>query len=72
MASNQALRQCLAAMTKEMGVAEPDRLADGLSLLMEGAFITSQVFGAAIRLGRARCRRSDGDASAFDRDRDIS
>src|SRR5919197_632267 len=34
-----------AAMAKEMGAANPDTLGDGLLLLIEGAYISGQLFG---------------------------
>jgi AcrR family transcriptional regulator len=40
-----ALRKRLTAMAAEMGAAEPEMLGDGLLLLIEGAFVTGQLFG---------------------------
>ncbi|WP_241074099.1 TetR/AcrR family transcriptional regulator [Achromobacter insuavis] len=39
------LRRRLAAMAAEMGAPDPARLGDGLLLLIEGAFVSSQLFG---------------------------
>lgn len=39
------LRARLRAMAAEMGAADPDRLGDGLLLLMEGAYASGQMFG---------------------------
>lgn len=44
--NKRALRARLRAMAKEMGAADPDRLGDGLLLLMEGAYASGQMFGA--------------------------
>jgi AcrR family transcriptional regulator len=43
--NKQTLRKRVAAIVREMNVRDPEVLADGLLLLMEGAFITSQIFG---------------------------
>lgn len=40
------LRALLTTMAKGMGAREPEVLADGLMLLMEGAYATGQLFGA--------------------------
>src|SRR5207248_300198 len=40
------LRRRLVAMAAEMRAADPDTLGDGLLLLIEGAFVTGQLFGA--------------------------
>ncbi len=39
------LRRRLAAMAAEMGAPDPAKLGDGLLLLIEGAFVSSQLFG---------------------------
>lgn len=39
------LRRRLAAMATEMGAPDPAKLGDGLLLLIEGAFVSSQLFG---------------------------
>ncbi|WP_063588473.1 TetR/AcrR family transcriptional regulator [Achromobacter ruhlandii] len=39
------LRRRLAAMAAEMGAPDPAKLGDGLVLLIEGAFVSSQLFG---------------------------
>jgi AcrR family transcriptional regulator len=44
-ANKRALRQRLTEMAAQMGAAEPEVLGDGLLLLMEGAFVSSQLFG---------------------------
>ena len=46
-ANKRALRQRLTEMAAQMGAAEPEVLGDGLLLLMEGAFASSQLFGKA-------------------------
>lgn len=46
------LRRRLNDMTAGMGVQEPQALADGLLLLIEGAFVSSQLFGADGPAGR--------------------
>ena len=38
-------RRRLSLLTEDMGVADPDALADGLMLLIEGAYVTGQLFG---------------------------
>ncbi|MEP9375851.1 TetR/AcrR family transcriptional regulator [Aquabacter sp. CN5-332] len=40
-----ALRTRLRQMAMEMGARDPEALGDGLMLIMEGAFVTSQLFG---------------------------
>ncbi len=40
------LRHRLRAMAKDMGAADPDTLGDGLLLLIEGVYISGQLFGA--------------------------
>lgn len=44
-AHKRALRDRLAAMAKAMGAAEPAVLADGILLLLEGAYASGQLFG---------------------------
>ncbi|HYG44724.1 MAG TPA: TetR/AcrR family transcriptional regulator [Bordetella sp.] len=39
------LRKRMAELARAMGAADPDVLADGLLLLLEGAFVSSQLFG---------------------------
>ncbi|HVY99838.1 MAG TPA: TetR/AcrR family transcriptional regulator [Dongiaceae bacterium] len=41
------LRARLAEMAKAMGARDPKQLGDGLLLLIEGSFLTGQLFGAA-------------------------
>jgi AcrR family transcriptional regulator len=41
----RALRARLVAMAAEMGAPDPGTLGDGLLLLIEGAFVTGQLFG---------------------------
>ena len=43
--NKRELRRRLRLMAAEMGAADPDALGDGLLLLMEGAFISGQLFG---------------------------
>ncbi len=45
-AAKAALRARLHQMAGEMGARDPEALGDGLLLLMEGAFVTGQLFGA--------------------------
>ena len=45
-AHKQELRRRLNAMTAGMGASDPEALADGLLLLIEGAFVSGQLFGA--------------------------
>ena len=40
-----ALRTRMVELAAEMGAIEPDILADGLMLLLEGAFVSCQLFG---------------------------
>jgi AcrR family transcriptional regulator len=40
------VRRRLGALTTAMGAAESERLADGLVLLLEGAYVGHQIFGA--------------------------
>lgn len=51
-AHKQELRRRLNAMAAEMGASDPGALADGLLLLIEGAFVSSQLFGAGGPAGR--------------------
>ena len=44
--NKRELRRRLRAMAQEMGAPAPDVLGDGLLLLIEGAYITGQLFGA--------------------------
>jgi len=44
-ANKSELRRRLRAMAAEMGAADPDTLGDGLLLLIEGAYISGQLFG---------------------------
>jgi hypothetical protein len=44
--NKRELRRRLRAMAKAMGAGEPDTLGDGLLLLIEGAYISGQLFGA--------------------------
>jgi AcrR family transcriptional regulator len=44
--NKRELRRRLRAMAKSMGAGEPDTLGDGLLLLIEGAYISGQLFGA--------------------------
>lgn len=46
------LRRRLNAMAAEMGASDPGALADGLLLLIEGAFVSSQLFGEGGPAGR--------------------
>ena len=45
-ANKRELRRRLRAMAAAMGAADPDTLGDGLLLLIEGAYISGQLFGA--------------------------
>ncbi|MXP63355.1 TetR/AcrR family transcriptional regulator [Roseomonas sp. M0104] len=45
-ANKRALRQRLRAMAAEMGARDPEALGDGLLLLIEGAYVSGQLFGA--------------------------
>ena len=44
-AHKRALRRRLTAMAEAMGAPEPEILADGLQLLLEGAYVSAQLFG---------------------------
>jgi AcrR family transcriptional regulator len=46
------LRRRLNVMAAGMGAADPEALADGLLLLIEGAFVSSQLFGEGGPAGR--------------------
>ena len=48
------LRKRLRELTREMDARKPKKLADSLLLLIEGAFVTSQIFGADGPAGVAR------------------
>lgn len=48
------LRARLQAMTREMGADRPEELADGLLLLIEGVFVSSQLFGPGGPAGAVR------------------
>lgn len=50
----QELRERLRGMAKAMGARKPKKLADSLLLLIEGVFVTSQLFGAEGPAGAAR------------------
>ncbi|HWL81521.1 MAG TPA: TetR/AcrR family transcriptional regulator [Roseomonas sp.] len=45
-AHKRELRRRLRAMAAEMGARDPEALGDGLLLLIEGAFVSGQLFGA--------------------------
>ena len=45
-AHKRDLRQRLRAKAAEMGATDPDSLGDALVLLVEGAYVSSQIFGA--------------------------
>ncbi|MGF6758011.1 TetR/AcrR family transcriptional regulator [Paraburkholderia sp. GAS42] len=44
-AHKRELRARLATMARDMGARDPDALGDGLLLLLEGAFMSGQIFG---------------------------
>lgn len=44
-ANKRELRRRLREMAAAMGAADPDTLGDGLHLLLEGAYVTAQLFG---------------------------
>lgn len=50
----QELRDRLRGMAKAMGARKPKKLADSLLLLIEGVFVTSQLFGADGPAGAAK------------------
>jgi hypothetical protein len=43
--NKKELRRRLRAMAAEMGARDADELGDGLLLLIEGAYISAQLFG---------------------------
>jgi AcrR family transcriptional regulator len=45
-ANKRRLRERLTEMAHAMGAREPERLGDGLLLLIEGAYVSGQLFGA--------------------------
>jgi AcrR family transcriptional regulator len=45
-ANKRQVRERLADMARRMGARDPDELGDGLQLLMEGAYVSSQLLGA--------------------------
>jgi AcrR family transcriptional regulator len=49
-----AVRERLREMTKAMGARKPKKLADSLLLLIEGVFLTSQLFGSEGPAGAAK------------------
>lgn len=57
--SKQALRDRLRGMCGAMGARDPDELADGLLLLIEGSYVSGQTFGeggpARVLGAAARC-----------------
>jgi hypothetical protein len=53
-AHKQAVRDRLRELTRAMGARKPKKLADSLLLLIEGVFITSQLFGEDGPAGAAR------------------
>ncbi|ACA16759.1 transcriptional regulator, TetR family [Methylobacterium sp. 4-46] len=59
LASKRALRARLEAVARDLGARQPDVLADGLLLLIEGAFAAGQIFGAG---GPARSLTRTADA----------
>ncbi len=62
--SKRRLRRRLKDMAKAMGAKQPAALADGLLLLLEGAYVSSQIFGPGGPAGRvAETARSLIDAS---------
>ena len=48
------MRARLCEMTRAMGAARPEQLADGLLLLIEGVYVSSQLFGPEGPAGAAR------------------
>lgn len=48
------VRERLREMTRAMGAKKPKKLADGLFLLIEGVFVTSQLFGEDGPAGAAK------------------
>lgn len=60
------LRERLVDMSTAMGAADPARLADGLLLLLEGAFVSGQLFGEggpAARVAEIAGRMIDGEVA---------
>ncbi|WP_266168630.1 TetR/AcrR family transcriptional regulator [Dyella subtropica] len=60
--SKRALRERLREMCRGMGARDPDELADGLLLLLEGSYVSGQTFGEggpARALGAAARRLID-------------
>jgi hypothetical protein len=57
--SKQALRERLREMCRAMDANDPDALADGLLLLIEGSYVSGQTFGeggpARVLGAAARC-----------------
>lgn len=45
-AHKAAVRERFRELAREMGARKPNQLGDGLMLIMEGAFLTGQLFGA--------------------------
>ena len=45
-ANKQKVRERLVDMARQMGARDPDALGDGLQLLLEGAYASSQILGA--------------------------
>jgi AcrR family transcriptional regulator len=43
--TKREVRRRLQAMTSALGVSEPKLLADGLTMLLEGAYVSRQIFG---------------------------
>jgi AcrR family transcriptional regulator len=44
--SKREVRRRLRGLTRALGVSEPNLLADGLTMLLEGAYVSRQIFGA--------------------------
>ncbi|WP_251863378.1 TetR/AcrR family transcriptional regulator [Achromobacter sp. Marseille-Q4962] len=63
----EALRGRLRAMCADMGAREPAALADGLLLLIEGAFVSGQIFGGGGPAGQV-ARAADRLIEAYLRD----
>jgi hypothetical protein len=45
LANKQRLRERFASLARAMGAVRPEELGDGLLLLLEGVFVTGQLFG---------------------------
>jgi hypothetical protein len=45
-ANKRKVRERLADMARQMGARDPDALGDGLQLLLEGAYTSSQILGS--------------------------